>query len=287
MSGTPNLIRKAGYLLAGLSGRLGATVKCPSCQSEVATTVDRKFFHSLKECEKCRLLFRHPAESASGMAAFYQECYAEPGLTTELPDAATLKRLIGTGFKGSAKDFSYHLTVLQALGLKPGAPLLDYGANWGYMTWQFMRAGVDVTAFEISKPRAAFGRELGVTIHTSLDEVGGGFDMVYSCHVLEHVPDPAESLRQQLELVRPGGLVVAHTPNGSPTHREKHPDVFHRTWGRVHPVLLTDQFVSHVAGEHPFLITSDDAPESVRTWDQQSQELRDTSGDGFFFAIRR
>jgi 2-polyprenyl-3-methyl-5-hydroxy-6-metoxy-1,4-benzoquinol methylase len=287
MSGAINLIKKTGYLLAGLSGRLQSSARCPSCQSEIATTVDRKFFHSLKECERCRLLFRHPAESASGMNAFYQEGYAEPGMTTELPDAATLKHLIDTRFKGSAKDFSYHLKVLQSLGLKPGSRLLDYGANWGYMTWQFQQAGVDVTAFEISGPRAAFGRELGVTIHTSLDDVGSGFDMVYSCHVLEHVPDPAETLKQQLSLVRPGGLVVAHTPNGSGSHRQLHPDVFHHTWGRVHPVLLTDRFVAHAAGDHPFLITSDDAPEAVRTWDQQSQDLRDTSGSGFFFAIRR
>jgi SAM-dependent methyltransferase len=282
-----NFIGKSAYLLAGLSGRLRGAAKCPSCGSTKALTVERKFFHSLKECEACRLLFRHPAESATGMEAFYQESYAEPGLTTELPDASTLKQLVETGFKGSPKDFSYHLKVLQAMGLKPGARLLDYGANWGYMSWQFKKAGVDVTAFEISKPRAAFGRELGVTIHTSLDEVVEGFDMVYSCHVLEHVPDPAETLKQQLALVRPGGLVVAHTPNGSQTHRERHAALFHRTWGMVHPVLLTDRFVAHVAGDHPFLITSDDTPEAVSTWDQQSQQLRDTSGTGFFFAIRR
>jgi SAM-dependent methyltransferase len=287
MSRTLNLTGKAGYLLSGLSGRLGAAAQCPSCQSQAAATVDRKFFHSLKECEKCRLLFRYPSESPSGMADFYQESYAEPGLTTELPDTATLERLIETEFKQSSKDFSYHLRVLQALGLQSGSRLLDYGANWGYMTWQFQRAGVDVTAFEISKPRAAYGHQLGVKIHTALEEVGMGFDMVYSCHVLEHVPDPAESLRQQLKLVRPGGLVVAHTPNGSPSHRAKHRDVFHHTWGRVHPVLLTDQFVAHLAGMHPYLITSDDSPESIRTWDQEGQELRDTSGEGFFFAIRR
>jgi 2-polyprenyl-3-methyl-5-hydroxy-6-metoxy-1,4-benzoquinol methylase len=287
MTRISNFIRNAKYLCAGLSCRLATPSSCPSCHSVLATTVDRKFFHLLKECGTCRLLYRYPSESASGMEVFYQENYAQPGLTTELPDDENLARLLTTKFKDSSKDFTYHMGVLRALGLRDGARLLDYGANWGYMSWQFLQAGFDVTAFEISAPRAAYGKKLGVEIHTSLGQVGQGFDMVYSCHVLEHVPDPAETLRHQLTLVRPGGLVVAHTPNGSSRHRLRHRELFHQTWGKVHPVLLTDRFVAHAAGDHPFLITSDDTPESVRTWDQQSQELRDTSGAGFFFAIRR
>lgn len=280
------LLDQTIYMLSGLTGRWQSPCICPSCQCHVSTTVDRKFFHSLKECQECHLVFRYPTESAPVMAAFYQQAYAEPGITTELPDSATLNHLLKTNFQGSAKDFSHHLTVLQALGLQPGSRLLDYGANWGYMTWQFQKAGIDVTAFEISEPRAAFGRELVLTIHTTLDTVGKDFDMVYSCHVLEHVPDPAATLRQQFELVRPGGLVVAHTPNGSARHRAKHPDQFHHTWGKVHPVLLTDQFVARLAGNRPFLISSDDQQLPLANWDQQSQQIHDTSGGGFFFVIR-
>jgi len=287
MAGTSALVEKIGYLLTGLQGRLGTKARCPSCKSTSAETVDRKYFHSLLECQACRLLFRHPAESASDMADFYHKCYAEPGLTTELPDEQTLAALLASGFAGSGKDFSYHIKVLLALGLKAGDRLLDYGANWGYASWQFLRTGFDVTAFEISKPRAAYGLKLGVKIHTTLEQAGDGFDLIYSCHVLEHVPDPAEVLRKQLEMVRPGGLVVAHTPNGCLSHRTRHSKLFHQTWGRVHPVLLTDEFVSRIAGTNPFLITSDDSPEVVATWDQSTQEMRDTSGDGFFFAIRQ
>jgi len=280
------LLDQTVYLLSGLTGRWHRSSVCPSCQSPVARTIDRKYFHSLKECQQCGLVFRYPTESAPAMTAFYQQTYAEPGITTELPDSTTLKHLLDTGFKGSSKDFSHHLTVLKSLGLQAGSRLLDYGANWGYMTWQFQQAGVDVTAFEISQPRAAFGRELGLTIHTSLDTVGSGFDMVYSCHVLEHVPNPAETLRQQFELVRPGGLVVAHTPNGSALHRAKNPAQFHLTWGKVHPVLLTDTFVTRLAGNRPFLISSDDQLSALADWDQQSQQIHDTSGGGFFFAVR-
>lgn len=230
-----SVFKKASYLLSGLSGRLTNQAICPSCHAADASIVDRKFFHELRECRACRLLYRFPSESASSMDAFYQEGYEEPGLTTELPDEVALDQLLKTEFKGSGKDFSYHISILRALGLRDGGRVLDYGANWGYMSWQLQRAGYDAVAFEISVPRARFGLKLGVDVKTTVEEVGGDFDMVYSSHVLEHVPDPAASIRQQLSLLKPGGLLVAHTPNGCRSFREKHYSLFHQTRGRFIP----------------------------------------------------
>jgi SAM-dependent methyltransferase len=233
------------------------------------------------------MLFRFPTEDSTGMAAFYQNEYVEPGLTTECPGDDELSALMRSGFAGSDKDFSHQIKALSALGLKPGARILDYGASWGYLTWQLKQVGFDAVGFEISEPRAKASARLGVEVHSSLTSLGGGYDMVYSCHVLEHVPDPAASLRDQLALVRPGGLVVAHTPNGCRGFRERHPGLFHQSWGRVHPVLLTDDFVVNVAGERPFLTTSDESVDSLATWDPSTQERRDVSDHGFFFVIRR
>lgn len=280
------LLKKANYLLSGLYGRMTSVALCPSCGSNSSTVVDQKFFHALKECAECHLLYRFPAENATGMDAFYQDGYAEPGLTTELPDDQTLAHLLETKFKGSGKDFTYHIEVLGALGLQPGKRILDYGANWGYMTWQFKQAGFDVSAYELSVPRAKYGLKLGVDVKTQIQDVGDDFDMVYSCHVLEHVPDPAATLREHLALLKPGGLVVAHTPNGCRSFREKHYSLFHQTWGQVHPVLLTDEFIAHVAGDRPYFVSSTDTPEVLAKWDQQSQVRHDTSGLGFILAIR-
>ncbi len=281
------LMGRLSYLASGLTGRFHAQALCPSCASVVKTIVDRKFFHSLLECGECHLVYRYPVENALGMDAFYQDSYAEPGLTTQLPDSDILARLLETGFRGSGKDFSYHIAVLRALGLREDNRLLDYGANWGYMTWQFKQAGFDVSAYELSVPRAKYGLKLGVDVKTEIQDVGGDFDMVYSCHVLEHVPNPAATLHEHLELLKPGGLVVAHTPNGCRSFREKHYSLFHQTWGQVHPVLLTDDFIAKVAGDRPYFVSSNDDPVSLSSWDQQSQVRQDTSQPGFIFAIRK
>ena len=196
------------------------------------------------------------------MFDFYNAGYLEPA-ATQLPDDKTLMHLLETGFKGSEKDFAYHSSILIALKVPTNGKILDFGANWGYASWQFARTGFDVKSFEISKPRAAFGKKLGLTIHTDINDVGHGFDAVYSCHVLEHTPNQRDVLLKQLSLVKPGGLVPGHTPNGSKGFRMKKYISFHRSWGLVHPVLLSDGFVQRVAGSLPYIVTSDDGPENL------------------------
>jgi 2-polyprenyl-3-methyl-5-hydroxy-6-metoxy-1,4-benzoquinol methylase len=220
------------------------------------------------------------------MADMYQDGYEQPGLTTEVPDDAKLAHLVETEFRNTDKDFRHHISIFRALGLADGARLLDYGANWGYASWQFGRAGFDVSSYEISKPRAGFGSKLGLKIHTDISNVGTGFDAVYSSHVLEHTSDPATELRTQLSLVRPGGLVIGHTPNGSTAFQAKDPKAFHLIWGKVHPVLLTEPFVLTLAEGRPCLVTSDDRPHVVATWDRVSEKVDAVDGWEQFFVIR-
>ena len=245
--------QRVAYMLSGLTGRITQHPSCPACGDSGGSTRDRKWFHTLIECQRCLLLYRFPVESPRAMSDFYDVGYSEPGLTTELPDDKQLSELLETGFKGSEKDFTYSSSILSALKVPVNGRILDFGANWGYASWQFARAGFDVKSFEISKPRAAFGTKLGLTIHTDINEVGQGFDAVYSCHVLEHTPNPREVLLKQLSLVKPGGLVAAHTPNGSKGFQLKNYADFHRMWGQSHPVLLSDGFVQSVAGSLRFL----------------------------------
>lgn len=50
-------------------------------------------------------------------------------------------------------------------------------------------------------------------IHSDLDGVSGGFDLVTAFHVLEHVPDPRGMLRRLGRFVVPGGRIVIEVPS--------------------------------------------------------------------------
>lgn len=273
------------YALGGAWRRVGNRPVCPCCGSTAGETVDQKLFHSLIECADCGILHRYPTEHNGEMAEFYQQAYDEPGFASEMPDAAMLKRLVAENFKGSEKDFTGQVSMLTALGLQPGQRLLDFGASWGYATYQFRKAGFAAEGFELSRPRAEFGRRLGLEIASQQPVDGALFDMVFSCHVLEHVPNPLQTLKMMLSWTKPGGMVVAQTPNGSPDFRAASPNNFHRLWGRVHPFLLTSGFVERNFGHHPCYISSEARATSIAAWDRRSRKVADTRGSNLFFAI--
>jgi 2-polyprenyl-3-methyl-5-hydroxy-6-metoxy-1,4-benzoquinol methylase len=275
-------VDQVAYLLSGITGRFHQSTACPACKSTNGSVCDRKWFHSLIECRSCGLLHRFPTENEKWAFSYYNGRYAEPQ-ATQLPSDDELADLLSNSFKGTDKDFTHHSAILKALGIR--GRILDYGANWGYASWQFAHGGFDVVSYEISQKMAEFGKKLGVAIETDISRVGVNFDAVYSSHVLEHIPDPRSTILKQLTLVKPGGLVVAHTPNGSRAYRTRAPS-FSLSWGQVHPVLLTANFVEHVAEHRPFLVTSDDRPERLARWDQFSQ-IKDLCADaGLLFAIR-
>lgn len=190
--------------------------------------------------------------------AFYQEEYRQPGLTTEMPSEPGLRELMTSNFRGSQKDFSGVIEILRHLGVPPGAKVLDFGANWGYGVFQLRKAGYDAVGFEVSRKRAQFASRLGVCVRTDLEELERPFDAVYSSHVLEHVPNPTATLKLQLDLVRAGGFVIAHTPNGSDPWRRSNFATFHRHWGRVHPFLLSAEFIGRSFPDVACFVSSDE-----------------------------
>ena len=273
-------------MLSGLYGRLHQVKRCPCCDSQTSRVIDRKFFHSFSECEKCGVLFRFPRETKEWMDKFYQNSYSEPGLTTELPSDEELQKLVDTNFRNSQKDFSYHIEILHALGLSENSRLLDYGANWGYATFQFRKAGFTADAFELSETRAQYGRKLGIDISTTF-VLNASYDAVYSSHVLEHVPNPIETIKMQLDSVKAGGLVIAHTPNGSSACRTSNYKAFHRSWGLVHPVLLTQEFIEKNFSGCSFYVSSYDDPQILKEWDQASRYVGKTDDSSLFFVLRK
>jgi hypothetical protein len=99
-----------------------------------------------------------------------------------------------------------------------------------------------------------FGKKLGRTVQTDMNEVGQGFDAVCSCHVLEHTPTPAFAR----EACRAGRCAHAERKQG----------------------LLSDGFAQSIAGCLPYIVTSDDRPEKLADWDGVSQVKQPTDGAG-------
>jgi hypothetical protein len=194
-----------------------------------------------------------PKDDASDAKEFYQDAYAA-GFTTTFPGEGELASLIAKKFCGTEKDFSGYIAVLRALGMKDGDSLLDFGASWGYGSWQFRQAGFRVFSYEVSKPRAEFARTtLSCNTIDSIDRLPERVKCLFSCHVIEHLPNPDLIWEVANEVLTENGMIVCFCPNGHPARealvgtRE-----YHGIWGKVHPMLITPKYLQSASARYGF-----------------------------------
>jgi ubiquinone/menaquinone biosynthesis C-methylase UbiE len=81
-----------------------------------------------------------------------------------------------------------------------GGPVIgvDVAVQWD----PAMNSGADLSDFELLPARV-----------TDLPFAADNFDIVFYHHVIEHVSNPAGSLRELARVLRPGGLIYVGTPN--------------------------------------------------------------------------
>ena len=60
-------------------------------------------------------------------------------------------------------------------------------------------------------------------------------------HVLEHVPNPSETLDLGLKLLKKNGYIVSFTTNGS-MENKKINSKWSKLWGMVHPNFIDEKF---------------------------------------------
>lgn len=110
-----------------------------------------------------------------------------------------------------------------AVGLS-GKKVVDIGCGGGILAESMAARGALVTGVDLSEKALGVARlhlyESGLTVdyrHIAAEtlalEAPGSFDVVTCMEMLEHVPDPASTIRACAALVKPGGQVFFSTLN--------------------------------------------------------------------------
>jgi 2-polyprenyl-3-methyl-5-hydroxy-6-metoxy-1,4-benzoquinol methylase len=194
---------------------------CPYCgqSSTVSLMKRKKLILDILVCDNCRLIFRWPMETEKELDIHYDMQYAVAAPQVVLPDPHDLPQLKKEKFTSLfGPDLGHKMEVLRSI--RPSGRVLDYGCSWGYATCLMQQNGYRATGFEISKPRAKYAREqLGLTVVDSIESLEafpeGSFDIVYSNHVLEHLPMIGRVLALFGRLLAPDGIAVHALPNFS------------------------------------------------------------------------
>jgi SAM-dependent methyltransferase len=135
--------------------------------------------------------------------------------------------------------------------LPPGGLVLDAGCGPGLVPAALLASGLRVVGVDLSREMierarkrcASFGeraRFLQSSIFDPSVESHGPFDGAISRYVLHHVIDPAAFVARQVELLRPGGVLVVcdHLTDPDPA-RAPHHEQLERARDRSHTRSLT------------------------------------------------
>ncbi len=215
---------------------------CPYCRSGQTTIVQWKNrIWQLRRCDACSLNFRFPKDDSLENINFYQKKYRQENVT-DLPQEEDVPFHISNRFKSIGKDLTVHLETIRAM--VPGGRVLDYGCSWGYGVYQFCEAGYQASGFEISRPRVEYGqRALKLNLTSDVDTLPSKeFDVIYSAHVLEHIPDPKIPLAIFQRLLKPGGKLFLYVPNCSGDQAKRLGVKWGPMMNEKHVLALTAEF---------------------------------------------
>ncbi len=108
-----------------------------------------------------------------------------------------------------------------------GKTVLDVGCGGGILSEGMAALGAKVTGIDLGRTPLAVARlhlkesgqqveYLEMAAEALAQERPGSFDVVTCLEMLEHVPDPASTIRACAQLVKPGGKVFFSTINRTP-----------------------------------------------------------------------
>ncbi len=141
--------------------------------------------------------------------------------------------------------------------LREARRILDFGCGAGaFVDFLAGRAQGEVVGFDPSRTQllAAKERVAGrpkITLLSEASEIpSGAFDLVFSLHVIEHVPDSktVEYIRLLLKFLSPTGKLVISTPNGLNPFSHAYYMSADRTHVRMHSPMTLAQLIEPEGG---------------------------------------
>jgi CMP-N,N'-diacetyllegionaminic acid synthase len=175
-------------------------------------------------------------------------------------------------------DLASELAFIRSL--RPGR-FLDIGCGLGFLLsgipegWE--KHGVEVSGFAAERARSH-----GTIHHGDLASAhypSGHFDLVVMHHVIEHVDDPSQLMREALRVLKPGGKLVLGTPDFDGAMARRFGENYRLLHDPTHVSLFSNESMHRFLRDHGLVIDHADYPffETRHFTTENLQRLFDTS----------
>lgn len=168
--------------------------------------------YTLNECNSCGLIYQKEIPNDELMYILYEK-WVDPK----------------TVFDQHAKtaDLSYYSyyaqEVMQLIAFFKKVPselkFYDFGMGWGNWARMAKAFGCDSYGTELSPSRIEYAKSHGIKIIGSDEVPEHQFDFINTEQVVEHIPQPLETIFHLKKSLKPSGLLKISVPNGDDIKR--------------------------------------------------------------------
>lgn len=190
--------------------------QCPICESnQLDVWMQTKDYFLTQEsfdisiCKACGFRFTNARPEAERLGAYYK--------SEEYISHSNAKKGLVNGLYQFVRQLTLKQKYQQIATYQKGGKLLDIGCATGEFLNFSRSMGFEVCGVEPDADARGFAQKtynLEVNEEDFLDKAeDASFDVITMWHVLEHVPNLNERIKQLMRLLKPGGLCVIALPN--------------------------------------------------------------------------
>ncbi|GHT67682.1 hypothetical protein FACS1894110_13610 [Spirochaetia bacterium] len=214
-------------------------------------------------CARCGLVQMNPQPLFKAIASRYQEGHGNDYLSYELANEAGFLRLQELALRDAGFDEIEGALKNRTAQTGQQPRVLDIGCATGALLVSLRDRLWACTGVEISPSAEYARRERGLDVRSlPLEEnhfPDSSFDLVLASHLIEHLNNPADFVKEVYRVLAPGGYFLVTTPNISGFQAR----LFKGRWRSAifdHLYLFSVKTLSALLTEKGFAI------ERVRTW---------------------
>jgi 2-polyprenyl-3-methyl-5-hydroxy-6-metoxy-1,4-benzoquinol methylase len=213
-----SLIEKRTHPIDALIARFGkipdellSQRACPTCGATAEKPELSKDHMAVVRCGVCDLVYVNPTFDEH----HYQNVYASAEYQEIVRDLGISSHEYRVGRFGTERVGLMDAHV-RSRDREP-VRYLDVGCSTGFVVEAARDRGWNATGIDLNPSAIEFGRSRGLDLRTvALEDAGlpdSTFDAISLFDVLEHLLDPARTLRTCIDLLAPGGILFLYVPN--------------------------------------------------------------------------
>jgi len=189
---------------------------CPFCGTDNRSALIRPDKLPVAFCTSCGCWYVAELPSVLEIKKLY-DGYYYTHRPTDLSEKSVPQMLENA--RAASKDDWQLQTLSKLLGGLGGKRILDVGCGYGRFLLMARSAGADVVGCDLSPEACEFANNrLGITVHQSelsscMTSVGD-VDAVVMRDLIEHPVEPLIDIQAACTVLKTGGLLLLHTPNG-------------------------------------------------------------------------